>query len=363
MKSLYTYFGLLDLHEVDSPGHSLYQLGLIDSIAKEYGQDKFDFFSYYPPEIMPPRGDTKELMGFSNDPHSKIFMEYFERRIDTYLIGLIEMFSNVSEKKYDKLFLKARFRNLSTLSKKWRDARIFEQLILQAIEAGYSRNEIIILDTDLSLSPVFLERYGDLVTIVIPSIDIPGISTDFLQDCFNANVSNWHNKTSGLNTVYYGNVNTSKYKEGNQKNEILSHAIRRIEQFDPTRDSLTLICKGDDYLDSVSYPDKNIHIERWNRKKIFKSLLSSNIMLNVTKDKYDDARFVPARIYEAMIFGLIPVSYKFKFMSEAFSFNDLEDLEEIYLYFKDCSSQDMLNNYQVFVKGFVSAVQPNLTIL
>lgn len=355
MKSLYTYFGLLDLHTIDSPGHSLYQLGLIDSIAKEYGQDKFDFFSYYPIETMPEREEKKDLFGFSNDPHSKIFMEYFEKRIDTYLISMVKMFSNVSEKKYDKLFLKARFRNLSTLSKKWRDARIFEQLILQAIEAGYSKKDIIILDTDLSLSKAFMDNYGDRVTIVIPSIHFPGISEDFLKDCFQTNVANWDKKPMRLNTVYYGNVNTSKYKEGNRKNDILGHAIRHIEQINEESDSLTLICKREDYLGAVLNPEKNNHIDRCDRKTIFQSLLSSNIMLNVTKDKYSDEWFVPARIYEALIFGLIPVSYRFEFMSRAFSFNDIEDLEEIYLYFKDCSTEDMLTNYTAFVNEFIKA--------
>ena len=77
-------------------------------------------------------------------------------------------------------------------------------------------------------------------------------------------------------------------------------------------------------------------------------------MLNVTKDKYSDEKFIPARIYEAIIFGLVPVSYKFEFMSNAFSFNDLYDLEEIYFYFKECSHQEMLTNYRTFVKEFIA---------
>ena len=47
MKNLYAYFGLLGIHQVDSPGHSLYQLGLIDSICESYGECKFDFYSFY----------------------------------------------------------------------------------------------------------------------------------------------------------------------------------------------------------------------------------------------------------------------------------------------------------------------------
>ena len=47
-KSLYAYFGLLDLHNIDSPGHSLYQIGLVDSLRESFGEEKFDFYSYYP---------------------------------------------------------------------------------------------------------------------------------------------------------------------------------------------------------------------------------------------------------------------------------------------------------------------------
>ena len=48
MKALYSYFGLIDLHDIDSPGHSLYQLGLLDSIRQTFYHEKFDFYCYYP---------------------------------------------------------------------------------------------------------------------------------------------------------------------------------------------------------------------------------------------------------------------------------------------------------------------------
>jgi len=356
MKSLYAYFGLLDLHEIDSPGHSLYQLGLIDSIACHFNQEKFDFLTYYPDAALPTIGSSKELTGFPEDSyHSKIFKEYFEMRISEYLISVHRVFANISNHTYDKLFLKARFRNLSTLGRKWRDARLFENLIQHAIEYGYGKEDIIILDTDLSLSKKFVEKYRAVVTIVIPSVDFPGISGSFLTDCVEANVKNWEKKCEGLNSVYYGNVDTSKYKEGNQKNAILAQAIHRIEEMKDGEDTLTLICKRGDYSTAVLDPALNIHIDRNDRIRIFNSLAMSNIMLNVTKDKYNDLEFIPARIYEAIIFGMIPVSYKFEFMHNAFSFNDLEDLEEIYLYFKECSHQDMLTNYISFVDSFIKA--------
>lgn len=356
MKSLYAYFGLLDLHDIDSPGHSLYQLGLIDSIACHFNQERFDFLTYYPDELLNRTVSTKELFGFPEDSHhSKIFKEYFEMRIDEYLINVQKVITNLSNRIYDKLFLKARFRNLSTLGKKWRDARLFENLIQHAIECGYEKEDIIILDTDLSLSEKFVEKYKGLITIVIPSIDFPAISGSFLKSCYVANIENWEKKSKGLNTVYYGNVDTSKYKEGNQKNSILGQAIRRIEEMNDREDRLTLICKREDYPAAVAKPESNIHIDRNDRIGIFNSLAMSNIMLNVTKDKYNDLEFIPARIYEAIIFGMIPVSYKFEFMHTAFSFNDLEDLEEIYLYFKDCSHQDMLTNYTSFVNSFINA--------
>jgi hypothetical protein len=76
-------------------------------------------------------------------------------------------------------------------------------------------------------------------------------------------------------------------------------------------------------------------------------------MVNVTKEKYNDRRFIPARIFEAMIFGMIPVSYKFDFMCPAFSFDTLEDLFEIYTYLGECDESGLEQAYKHFINSYL----------
>ena len=124
MKALYTYFGQLDLHTVDTPGHSLYQLGLLDSIKSTWNEDLvFDFYSYYPESVKSP------FRLYPDTPHGELFSTYFNSLIDQYDISKNDVLQKISDQSYDYLFLKARFRNLSTLSKKWKDARDFEDII------------------------------------------------------------------------------------------------------------------------------------------------------------------------------------------------------------------------------------------
>ena len=342
MKSLYAYFGLLDLHEIDSPGHSMYQIGLVDSIKETYGEEMFDFYSYYPQDLIESAG----VKGFPSTPLGEVFSEFRKNLFDRPIHDIESVLKEISLRKYHRLYLKARFRNLSALSKKWKDARDFEQMIEFAVEAGYKKDEIIILDTDLSLSQNFIDKYSQYVTIRIPSIDFPGISLNFLNRCLEAQLN--EKSYENFNSVFYGNIDTSKYKEGNSKSPILHDALLLTSGFA----ELSLICKESDFTPYLG--DTILGIPRNQRSNIWQKLSHSLIMLNVTKEKYDREKFIPARIYEAMIFGMIPVSYKFNFLCKAFSFESIEDLTEIYKYLLECSPEERKAAYIHFVKDYVN---------
>jgi hypothetical protein len=350
MKSLYAYFGLIDLHDIDSPGHSLYQLGLIDSISETYGVSKFDFYSYYPDKVI----KAAQVHDFPNTELGNVFKKYKNQLFDKVKNDLDQVLFGIKDKKYDKLYLKARFRNLSTLSKKWKDAQEFERIIDTAIRNGYSKESIIILDTDLSLSDSFVNQYSNFVTILIPSIDFPGISNRFLMECIDTNL-----KTNGLSSVFYGNIDTSKYKAGNNKSSILTSALSWVNSYHNiiySTSPFTLICKESDFkLFEVKRNTK--HIDRRDRLEIWNCLSESRIMLNITKEKYNDVRFIPARIYEALIFGMIPVSYKFDFISPAFSFNDVEELVEIYRYLAECDAIGLNQAFLTYVASYLKYVE------
>lgn len=343
MNGLYAYFGLLNLHSIDSPGHFLYQLGLMDSIRRKYDVAAFDFYSYYPTEVQEEAIDSP---WYPETPLGKVFTEFFEEMIELYRLSEEIMLEKIRRKEYSFLFLKARFRNLSTLTKKWKDARSFETIIRTAVESGYSKEQIIILDTDLSLPKSFFDS-DPPVTIIVPSINIPAISREFLMKCVDVNLNNF-DKSQGA--VFYGNIDTSNYKSGNSKSEKLREILNYFENSNSPIGSFTVISKKKDFS---SLSENTTCVLRNDRPQIWNSLETNFIMLNVTKEKYNDLKFIPARIFEAMIFGMVPISYKFSFLSETFSFNNIEDLDEIVKYLDECSQEDKKAAYLHFINQYL----------
>lgn len=349
MKALYAYFGLLDLHEVDSPGHFLYQLGLLDSIRLEHRLDKFDFFSYYPKSVREEATLTKK--GYPDTELGRVFAKYQNEMIESNDLDLDQVLSRIRSKEYSHLFLKARFRNLSTLAKKWKDALFFEKIIETAILSGYTEDQIIVLDTDLSLPKLFFHKYEDRLTVKIPSIHFKAISDRFLLECADVHINQGYSSRE-KRAVFYGNINTTNYKSGNSKSEMLNLAIDyfyfKCAYFD---NHFTLIGKESDLM-SINQRGLT-KVDRQDRWAVWHTLESSLIMLNVTKEKYADFEFIPARVFEAMIFGMIPVSYRFEFLSKTFSFETVEDLNEIVQYLNECEPEDLVTAYSKFVSDYL----------
>jgi hypothetical protein len=347
MKNLYAYFGLLDLHTIDSPGHSLYQLGLIDELRLSHNPNaKFDFFSYYPEHLY----ENTLVAEFPDSELGNLFSEYFALLIDDYCPKIYEVLERVRNRQYEKLFLKARFRNLSTLSKKWKDTLMFEAIIKTAIESGYSQDEIIILDTDLSLPQSFIEDSHEKYTIITPL----GISKEFLMRCVDINMKSTPGDKINA-SVFYGNIDTSSYKAGNEKNPILLEVLEETVQ---KLSDLILIAKKDFVYDLGETPNEYnlVSLPRSERSQIWNILACSKIMINVSKDKYDSAHFIPARIYEALIFGMIPVSYRFDWLSSTFSFNDVTDYSEIVKYLTEIDHEDFKKAYLFYINNFIKNV-------
>jgi len=341
MKSLYAYFGLLDLHEVDSPGHSFYQLGLLDQIKYNFMDDdaQFDFFSYYP-EVL----QTGQFPKYPNTALGEVFNRYAASLLNQYCIPFTNMIDAIENREYDTLFLKARFRNLSTLTKKWKDTHIFETIIEKALNAGYTKDKIVVLDTDMSLSQDFSERYSKYCTIQLANV---ACSERFILDCASVHMSSIDDRKT--TSVFYGNVDTSNYKAGNEKSKILTEILVRTTDFS----DLSIIVKEG----SVPIKSEDIeYIARNNRSHIWETLENSRIMINVSKDKYDSEKFIPARVYEALIFGMIPVSYKFEWLCETFSFSNELDYIEILKYLIEIDSEDFKKAYKFYINKFIENV-------
>ena len=140
-KSLYAYFGELGIFDTNIPGHTFYQIGLMDALSEKFGTDQFDFLNYISDKYTSGSIDPEFPAGELGD----LMTRYSRKLINNYQISYPEVIEKIMNKEYDKLFLKARFRNLSTLQKKLKDAKIFEDIITTALSVGYSPENIVII--------------------------------------------------------------------------------------------------------------------------------------------------------------------------------------------------------------------------
>jgi len=198
----------------------------------------------------------------------------------------------------------------------------------------------VIVDTDLSLSQEFINYIESTgITREIPSITVAGISKEFVDDCFEAHKSKPHQNFSTI--VYYGNLSFDNYKEGHSKNPIavaILNEIRQNQTIDGRQFYGTVIAKKTDaLLESCEYADLDF-VPRENREMIWNQLLRSGISLNVSKDLYIKEGFVPARVYESIIFGIVPVSYNWGYAP--MSFQTIDQFFEICKFIIDCSKED-----------------------
>jgi hypothetical protein len=312
----------------------------MDSLSEKFKVDQFDFLNYisdkYTSGSIDPEFPAEEL--------GDLMTRYSRKLINNYQISYPEVIEKIMNKEYDKLFLKARFRNLSTLQKKLKDAKIFEDIIATALSVGYSPENIVIIDTDLSLSESFLETIKVLgLSREIPSITMPGMSKGFIEDCLQIHEKVQVSRTTNL--IYYGNLSFDNYKEGHSKNPIINDIIQSVDStqmFDGTPFTMSVAAKSDLSLENwIGKLAKVSLIPREDREFIWEHFSYSMVSVNVSKDLYLKEKFIPARVYESIIFGTIPVSYKWG-QHPAMTFETVEDFWEICKFLAECSRKDYL---------------------
>ena len=356
--ALYAYFGEIGITFSENiPGHAFYQLGLIQSLSEKYGIEKFDFLNY----AKPLGNDLFPDILYPEHGIGKTFNQFYKSLISNYLISEKYALDNIKDAKYEKLFLKARFRNLSTLSKKMKDVKVFENLIEFSISSGYSPKDIVILDTDLSLGKSFIETAKKLgITIETPSITIPAIGGEFLSECLDYYESNKRVKSNTL--LYYGNLDFSNYKEGHSKNPIVLEVLRSVhsmKMFDGSSFDLVIASKKTENLSEYFKNYNNTYlIGREERGKIWYEFINSLASINVSKDLYLEKGFRPARLYEALIFGAISISYNPK-SNDPMEFNTVEDFIEICKFLKECQPSEYFKILRDQAEKFWVIPNPN----
>lgn len=348
--ALYAYFGQLGMFDDNIPGHTFYQLGLIDEIAQVNAVDKFDFLNY---------ADSVEELNskpvFPADRIGEVFEKYSTQLIAKYRIPFDEVLYKIRSKDYSKLFLKARFRNLSTLEKKLKDAARFEAIITTALESGYSPSDIVIIDTDLSLSEDFMETSSRLgLDREIPSITMRACSKRFIEECLVLHSQHEYRRQPHL--TYYGNLSFENYKSGHSKDPIIVDiidAIDDVHKFTGEKFTMTVAAKSTQSLEDWIAAKSQVRLcPRQNREEIWDSLLHSLVSVNVSKNLYLNAGFKPARVYESLMLGVIPVSYKDPSIHPAMSFETVDEFFEICKFLSECSHAD----YQKILSQIVNSL-------
>ena len=338
-KILYAYFGKLGIFDEDIPGHSFYQIGLLDAIRDIEGDCKIDFYSYLPSShttVVVPDGELGQLT-----------VKYFNELIDQYDLSFQETVDRIMANEYDAIYLKARFRNLSTLAKGLFDAREFEGLIKIAAAMNVP---VYVLDTDLSLPQAFLESSKYPFTRKIPSIDMPGIGKRFAYDCLAVNTERILTGTKCADILYYGNLDFKNYKEGHSKNPIILDLLVALDGhslFDGTQLSVTHAGKP---VDTILV---NQQIPRANRLAIWNNFSNTLASINISKDLYIETGFLPARTYEAAMFGSITVSYMDKTLHPAMCFTTIDQAIEQLTYLAESSPADYLSLYTYQVNQLI----------
>lgn len=359
-KHLYAYFGNYGINKLDIPGHSLYQLALLDSISENVSHGTFDIFSYVPSEIL----EESPREEWPNTPFGEIHARLEDEYVDEFIGNNHRLvIDNISEGKYDKIYLKARFRNLSTLSKGWNDAQQFEEIIQHCIYEDIT-DKVVILDTDLSLSESFikkLEEHG--ITRAVPSIDFPVISKKLLgtvKEAVNYFIDD--GKRVGFSGYYYGNLKFGNYKAGHEKNEIIYNALHDLNHLRQHQHMFTAI---NDFPFKVfgKAPEDLTKLDtidfrpRWERDALWETMEQSSFSINVSKDLYLEKGFIPSRVHEALLFGNIPVSYspngEYKWLHPAMQFSETTQFANIIKFLSESSHADLLRLYNSCVDNYI----------
>lgn len=341
-KILYAYFGKLGVFTEDIPGHSFYQMGLLDAIRDIEGDCKIDFYSYLP--------TVNDTAIFPDSELGRLNIKYFSELIDQYDITFQETLDRIMAREYDAIYLKARFRNLSTLAKGLFDAREFEGLIKVAAAMDVP---VYVLDTDLSLPESFINsnpnRYP--FTRRIPSINMPGIGKRFAYDCLEINSEKILKTKRNIDILYYGNLDFKNYKVGHAKNPIISDLLVALDGHSMFDGSQFLVTHAGKPVDGLSVYKQ---INRSNRLEIWHAFATSLASINVSKDLYIERGFLPARAYEAAMFGTVTVSYNDKTLHPAMSFTNIEQAIEQLTYLAEASPADYLSLYSYQVEQLIN---------
>jgi len=281
--ALYCYWGAVGDHNLNIPGHPLYQLYNLEFLAKKFQIDKVYFFSF-----------LKNKVEATTDA-AKFFIKEADRTqitstLNIEVIGFGDALKKVQE--VDVAFIKARFRNKSRLQERSFDALKFEELLKKSED---SRTYVI--DSDGELPIDFFNTYnGNLLTF-------------FLDHQF---YDKYETAPADIATIAPACVERFQKTSFALADKPIDIFFIGNEGLKQPRLSSWLNKAAEDQLEvAVQGKWKTNHsfqiYSRTDREIAYKQFEKTLATLQMSKPKYREFSFLSPRIYEAGIVGAVPL--------------------------------------------------------
>ena len=280
---LYVYWGALGDHNLNVPGHPLYQSYFLDVLAKAYQLKKIYFCSLFKDKVERTVEDT--MFFIKRQQRSEIVS-----RLDVEVVSFGKALELVTS--CDSVFLKARFRNKSRLQERSFDALKFETLLTRS-----EPEKTYIIDSDGELPLDFFEKHRNV-----------NLLTYFLNhqfyDSYTAAPKSIRTLPPTLTTAFetqlrpLADYNYDLFFIGNEglKQPALMSWLQKLQE-----DGLKVGVQGK-WSPRYAF---DIY-QRVDRQRAYRSFEKSLATLQLSKEKYSRYNFLSPRLYEAGIVGCVP---------------------------------------------------------
>lgn len=303
---LYAYWGAVGDHNLNIPGHPLYQLYAIESIAKALDVQKVYFYSLLHPKL---EASVDKAEFYINCDVRKEICQNLNIEIVS-LKKALELSKTV-----DEVVLKARFRNKSRLQEGSYDALKFETLLNEA-----KNNNVYVLDSDGELPETFFDQNQNIKLLTYFQ------DTSFYSNC-NICRENIYTILPALASRFADEIKPLELNSadvffiGNEglKSPELSGILQNLAQ-----DGLDIRVQG------KWTPKYDFKIySRTERKDAYLEFPKALSTLQISKQKYAEYSFLSPRVYEALVCGVVPfIDSKYKYGTDFCKISGYIDLRE-----------------------------------
>lgn len=277
---LYCYWGNIGDHNLNIPGHPLYQVYFLESLKETFQTNKIYFYSF--------------LKNYDEQLKFFILSKEREEIFNSLNIEVVDLKKAIElAKSVDVVCLKARFRNKSRLEEKSYDALKFEKILESASKNKNTKPYVI--DSDGELNSKFFNDYDcriltyfnnhEFYTQYDKSLEIqtviPILSKNFKLSSKDRKIES--------DLVFIGNEGLKSSK--------LSGWLQRLSE-----ENFNVVVNGK--WKSNAYTFKIY--DRLHREQAYQELMKTLSVLQVSKEKYATYDFLSPRVYESLICGVVP---------------------------------------------------------